>query len=37
MCKETYEDELKSTKDNMLFLLNMDNVQRNLRRWAEKF
>ena len=37
MCKEIYEDGLKSSNDKMFFLLNTDNVQRNLRGYAEKF
>ena len=37
MCKEIYEDWLKGSKDKMFFPRNRDNVQRNLRGWAEKF
>ena len=37
MGKEIYEDGQKSSKDKMFFLLNTDNVQRNLRGLAERF
>ena len=37
MCKEIYEDGLKSSKNKIFFQLSTDNVQRNLRGWAEKF
>ena len=36
MCKEIYEDGRKSSKDKMFFLINTDNVQRNLRGLDEK-
>ena len=37
MCKEIYEDGLKSSKGKMFFPLSKDNVQKNLQGWAENF